>query len=137
MGAEHGDRERRYFGQILDEDRALVLQAFDHVFVVNDLVAHIDRWAVFFERALDDLDGTHHPRTKSAGLRKIHFHGTPVTQVAPKSYCLSLWHGCLQYPHHAGSRTRSLSQVHGGTALCVKKRLDRKDGSHRNYADCR
>ena len=86
MGAEHGDRLRRNFRQILDEDRALVLQAFDHVFVVHDLVAHIDRRAVFLQRALHDLDRAHDARAKAARLRQINFHGTPVTQVAPSSF---------------------------------------------------
>jgi hypothetical protein len=86
MGAEHGDRERRNFRQILDENSAFVLQAFDHVFIVHDLVAHIDRRAVFLERTLDDLDGTHDARTKAAGLRQINFHGTLITQDAPNSF---------------------------------------------------
>src|SRR5712691_2006822 len=68
MGAEYGDGERRDFRQILDEDCALVLQAFDYVFVVHDLVAHIDRRTIFFEGALDDFDCTNDARTKSAGL---------------------------------------------------------------------
>ncbi len=69
MGAEHGYRQRRNLRQVLDEDRALVLQAFDHVFVMHDLVPDIDRRAVLHERALDDFDGAHDARTKSAGLR--------------------------------------------------------------------
>ena len=43
--------------ELLDEDRALRLQALDHVAVVHDLVAHIDRRAEALERLLDDLDG--------------------------------------------------------------------------------
>jgi hypothetical protein len=69
VGAEYRDRKRRHFRQVLDEDGALVLQAFDHVFVVNDLMPHIDRRAIFLERALDDLDRTYNACTKSAGLR--------------------------------------------------------------------
>jgi hypothetical protein len=71
---------------MLDEDRALVLEAFDHVFIVHDLMTHIDRRAVLLERALDDLDRAHDARAKPAGLRQIHFHGMPVTQVAPNSF---------------------------------------------------
>ena len=67
--AEHGHRMGWNLGQIVDEDRALVLQALDHVFVVHDLVPHVDRRAIFLERSLDDFDGTHDARTKSAGLR--------------------------------------------------------------------
>ena len=36
----------RNFGEFLDEDRALGLQALDHVAVVHDLVADVDRRAV-------------------------------------------------------------------------------------------
>ena len=69
MGAEHGYRLRRNLRQVLDEDRALGFEAFDHVFVMHDLVPDIDRRTVFLERALNDFDGTHDARTKSAGLR--------------------------------------------------------------------
>jgi hypothetical protein len=34
-----------------------------------DLVPDIDRRTVLLERALNDFDGTHDARTKSAGLR--------------------------------------------------------------------
>src|SRR5439155_5530275 len=108
MGAEHGDRVRRHFRQVFDEDRTLVLQAFDHVLVVHDLVADIDRGTVFIERTLDYFDGTHDARAKSAGLRKIYFHGTLVTQVAPfadsadspVSLRAAGHIGYVQYPHH-------------------------------------
>jgi hypothetical protein len=67
---------------------------------VNDLVTHIDGWTVFLERPLDDLDRTHDTRAKAARLGQIHFHGTPVTQVAPNSFPHLLQPGYLQYPHH-------------------------------------
>jgi hypothetical protein len=103
VGAEDSDRKRRHLGEILDEDGALVLQAFDHVLVVDDLVADIDRRAIFLERALDDLDRPHHARAKASRLRQIHFHGSPVTQVAPHSFRIpgpvsQLRY--LQYLHH-------------------------------------
>src|SRR4030095_15861164 len=69
MGAEDGHRQRRNLRQVLDEDRALGLEAFDHVLVMYDLVPDVARRPVFLERALDDFDGTHDARTKSAGLR--------------------------------------------------------------------
>ena len=47
---------RRDFGQFLDEDGAEFLQTLDHVAVVHDLVADIDRRAVFLQRQHDDLD---------------------------------------------------------------------------------
>src|SRR5215208_7648685 len=69
MGAEDGYRLRRNLRQILNEDRALGFEAFDHVLVMHDLVPDIDRWTVLHERTLNDFDGTHDARTKSAGLR--------------------------------------------------------------------
>ena len=75
MGAKDSDRERRHLRQILDKDCAFVLKAFDHVFIVDDLVPHIDRRAIFLERALDDLNRTYNACAKSAGLGQIYFHG--------------------------------------------------------------
>ena len=59
----------------LDEHRALGLQAFDHVLVVHDLVPHIDRRAVFLQRALDDLDRAHHAGAETARLGQNDLHG--------------------------------------------------------------
>ena len=66
--AEDGHRVGGHLGQILDETRALGLQAFDHVLVVHDLVPHVDRRAIFLQRALDDLDGAHDAGAESAWL---------------------------------------------------------------------
>ena len=75
MGAEHGDRIRRHFGQILDEDRALVFQAFDNVFVVHDLVPDIDRRSEPLEGKLDDLDRTVDAGAEAAGSGDEHAQG--------------------------------------------------------------
>ncbi|MET3909642.1 hypothetical protein ABID59_003999 [Bradyrhizobium sp. S3.3.6] len=69
MGTEDGNSLRWNFGQFLDEDRAFVLQALDDVFVVHDLMAHVDRRAVFLQGPLHDLDRAHHTRAKAARLR--------------------------------------------------------------------
>jgi hypothetical protein len=90
VGTEDGNRMRRNFRQILDKDRAFALQALDHVFVMDDLVAHIDRGAVFLQRALDDLDGTHDSGAKTTRLREKHFHGATVKQAAPRSLSVSV-----------------------------------------------
>jgi hypothetical protein len=55
------------------------------VLVVHDLVADIDRWAVFLQRPLDDLDGAHHAGAETARLGQIYFHGTSITQFASLS----------------------------------------------------
>ena len=129
VGAEYGDGVRRHFRQVLDEDGAFVLQAFDHVFVVHDLMAHIDRRAILLERALDDLDRAHDACAKPAGLRKIHFHGTPVTQVAPNSFLHLRLRRDICNIRTMPVSASVCSQAHGGTGLCVKKRSARKAGS--------
>jgi hypothetical protein len=97
VGTEHGDGTRRYFRQVLDEYGAFVLQAFDHVFVVNDLVAHVDRRPVFLERALDDLDRTHDPGAKSARLCQIHSHRRPWSLLHQLITVSSKWgSGCIR-----------------------------------------
>ena len=126
MGAEYRDRQRRYFRQILDEDGALVLQAFDHVFVVDDLVPDIDRRAVFLERALDDLDRAHDARAKATRLRQINFHGMPVTQLHQNYSLRSGQPGSrsgppdLQYPHHARRLASAPSKPMAGQGFVAK-----------------
>ena len=67
MGRKHHRRAGiGDFAQLLDEDRALVAQPIDHIFVVHDGVAHIDRRAIFLERQLDDLDGAVDAGAKAA-----------------------------------------------------------------------
>ena len=66
MGGEDGDGALGHLVQLLDEARALVLQAFDDMPVVHDLVAHIDRLAILIERLLDDIDGADDPTAQEA-----------------------------------------------------------------------
>jgi hypothetical protein len=49
---------------VLDEDRAEPLQPADDVLVVNDLMAHVDRWPVLLEQPFYDLDGAVDARAK-------------------------------------------------------------------------
>ena len=67
MGGED-DRPvaRRDLVELVDEDGAFALQIIDHVFVVNDLVAHIDRRAMQRQCALDNVDGPHHAGAEAA-----------------------------------------------------------------------
>ena len=57
MSREHHRPVVGHLVELVDEDRTLGLQAFDHEAVVHDLVPDIDRPAVALEGALDDLDG--------------------------------------------------------------------------------
>ena len=73
MGREHHDGAGGRIVQFVDEDGALGAQVFDHVAVVDDLVAHVDRRAVQLERALDDVDGAIDAGTEAARLRQQDF----------------------------------------------------------------
>jgi hypothetical protein len=75
VGAEHDRHAVGHFVEFLDENRALGLQAIDHIAVVDDLVAHIDRRAVAFERALDDLDRAVDPGAEAARRGDQHRSG--------------------------------------------------------------
>ncbi len=57
VGGEDDDLALRHLGLLLDEDRAALGELLDHVLVVDDLLAHVDRGAVQLERALDRLHG--------------------------------------------------------------------------------
>ena len=52
--------------KLVDKDRAHGGKAFDHMGVVNNLVAHINRRAVQGEGLLDGADGALHAGAKSA-----------------------------------------------------------------------
>ena len=75
-------RIRRHFGEVLDEARALGLEALHHVLVVHDLVAHIDRRTEFLQRPFDDLDGAHDAGAKTARLGEYHFHQDLPAEIA-------------------------------------------------------
>ena len=64
----------RDLGEVLDEMRALGLQAFHHVLVVHDLVTHIDRRPILLQRPLDDLDGADDAGAESARLSEYDLH---------------------------------------------------------------
>jgi hypothetical protein len=57
MGREDNGRTLRDRIQFFHKDGAFLLKPLNHIAIVNDLVPHIDRRAIFFERPLDDLDG--------------------------------------------------------------------------------
>src|SRR5262249_4175342 len=54
--------------QLLDEDRALRLQALDDIFIMDDLMAHIDRRTMDPQRLLHSVDGPHHAGAEAAWL---------------------------------------------------------------------
>ena len=50
---------------VLDENRALLFQAFNHEAVMDNLMAHINRRAVAFQRFFHNLDGAVHAGAKT------------------------------------------------------------------------
>jgi hypothetical protein len=52
-------------------------QVLDHVLVVHDLVAHVDRRAALLERALDDLDRALDAGAETAGIGEQDVHAPP------------------------------------------------------------
>ena len=76
MGTENGHGTGRHLGQILDETRPLGLQRLDDAAVVNDLMADIDRRAIFGQGPLDDFDGPHHAGAKTPWLSQNDLHAT-------------------------------------------------------------
>ena len=71
-GEDHRRLGVRNLGEFLDEDRALGLEALDHVAVVHDLVADVDRRAIALERLLDRIDGPHHAGAEPARRAEQH-----------------------------------------------------------------
>ena len=70
MRTEDRDRSRGDLVDFLDENGALLSEVLDHMTVVHDLVAYIDRGSEALERLLDDLDRPLHPCTKTTRLRQ-------------------------------------------------------------------
>ena len=68
-GEDHGHIVRNLL-QLLDENGAFVLECPDDEPVVDDLVAHINRSAVAFERGLHNLDRANHARAEAARADK-------------------------------------------------------------------
>jgi len=56
--AEYGYRPSRHCGKIIHKHRTSLLQIFNDVRIVDNLVEHIDGRTVRFERPLHDFDGT-------------------------------------------------------------------------------
>ena len=63
------------FGQFLDENRALGPQAVHHIFVMDDLVADIDRGAIDGERPFHGVDRPDHAGAEAARRTKHDFQG--------------------------------------------------------------
>ena len=67
MGGEDRDGALRNLALGVDEDRAALAQLLDHMLVVDDLLAHVDRRPVQLQGALDRLHRPIDPGAVSAG----------------------------------------------------------------------
>src|SRR3546814_629938 len=77
VGAEDNVGVVGDFVQLLDEDRAALLEVVDHVAVVHDFVAHVDRRAERLDRTLDDLDRAVDAGAEAAGIGEDDVHKYP------------------------------------------------------------
>ena len=68
VSAEDHGRAVGHFAQLLDENRANGSKAIHHVFVVDHLVAHVDRGAEQIDGAFHDVDGAIDAGTETAGI---------------------------------------------------------------------
>ena len=85
--AVRGEDHRRVvignLAEFLDEDRALGAQALDHIAVVHDLVAHIDRRPVNRERPLHQFDGAHDAGAEAARRAEQHLEDWALANLTP------------------------------------------------------
>jgi hypothetical protein len=73
--AEYDGAARRDFIKFLDEDRAFRAQVVYHKFVMDDLVANVNRCAVHLQCTLDDFDRTVNTSAEPTGIGKQDLHG--------------------------------------------------------------
>ena len=109
MRAKDGDAAGRDLGQIVYEARALGAQPLHHVAVVDDLVAHIDRRAIFLDRAFHDLDGALDSGAESPRLRQDHPHCHIILHHSQRHYTHKPRRGQRKLTHsgHIGKTLRT------------------------------
>ena len=82
VGGEHDRRADRHLVELLDEDRAALLEVRHHVLVVDDLLADVDGSAVQIERLLDRHDRAVDPGAVAPRVGQQHL---PVGVVRPQN----------------------------------------------------
>jgi hypothetical protein len=66
-----------YVVQLFHKNGTFSPQGINDKSVVNDLMAHIDRGAIFGQSQFDDLNGSVHAGAESARGRKVNGQGWP------------------------------------------------------------
>ena len=82
----------RHVGQLFNKNRALLFQVIDHVGVVNNFVAHINRRAKFAQGALNNFNRAVNACAKAAWFCQQDFlreccHKTPITWTSKLTGC--------------------------------------------------
>jgi hypothetical protein len=71
---EDHDRIIWHLGQLIDEYRAACAQIIDHMTVMHDFVAHIDRATEDFQRSINDVDRPINTGTKTPWIGEYDVH---------------------------------------------------------------
>ncbi|RMP78165.1 hypothetical protein ALQ17_05359, partial [Pseudomonas fluorescens] len=77
VGAEDDDHIVRYLIQLFDKDGAAGAQVFDHEFVVDDFMTHVNRRPEDFQGAVDDFDRPVHTGAEATGVGEFDLHAVP------------------------------------------------------------
>src|SRR5450830_1687279 len=88
MGTEDYDDVVRHLIEFFDKDGAASAQVFDHEFVVDDFMAHVDRRPEDFQGAVDDFDRPVHAGAEATGVGEFDLHAVPrVLQRKKLDHC--------------------------------------------------
>ena len=71
MGTVDDTLARRHLIEFFDEDRSPAGEIFNHVTVVDNFAANVDRSTVGIERQVDDVDSANDTRAKAARLKQV------------------------------------------------------------------
>src|SRR5690606_6672329 len=74
---EDQDRAVRHFADLLDEDRAALTQAVDHVTVMHHFVTHINWRAINLQRVFNNADSAVYTGAKTARVSQQDLHFRP------------------------------------------------------------
>src|SRR5690606_1190592 len=92
VSRENHDRTRRGLVQLFNKDRPFVAQVFDHVTVMDDFMTHVNRCAVQFQGAFDNINRAVDPSTESTGLGQNNLsvlNGSSLTHYRIPKICTS------------------------------------------------
>src|SRR5580698_9849395 len=78
MRAEDGASADGHFVELFDEYRPGIAQFIHDVFVVNDLLAHVDRRAIQIEGNFHHVDSPHYARAEASRLKQEYLLTGPV-----------------------------------------------------------